>query len=261
MALKQHGLSGHLDPLDWFATAARAPDKSAAWDRLQRIFSQLGVDSAGVVHGMPLRLGAFPRNDEMMGCLVTQEWHNYYQTRTDLIADDILARHLFTSRKPKYVDLTDASTLPYKPVRKEERDMIRLVADHGMRQSFAVSFADGRTGRISILMINKLAGRPGNLKELVENHLGALHRAAQFFLEGLEVRGMADSDPPGRLGNRERDCLQWAATGRTTQEIADITGLCDDTVNEYFASAKRKLGASNRTQAVVRAITLGLIVP
>ena len=45
------------------------------------------------------------------------------------------------------------------------------------------------------------------------------------------------------------------------REIADITGLCDNTVNEYFASARRKLGASNRTQAVVRAITLGLIVP
>ncbi|MFT7578070.1 MAG: LuxR family quorum sensing-dependent transcriptional regulator [Alphaproteobacteria bacterium] len=63
----------------------------------------------------------------------------------------------------------------------------------------------------------------------------------------------------GSLTDRERDVLSWAARGKTTSEIADILGLKSDTVEVYFKNNLRKLQASNRTQAVAKALVHGLI--
>ncbi|MEO0922280.1 MAG: helix-turn-helix transcriptional regulator [Pseudomonadota bacterium] len=83
--------------------------------------------------------------------------------------------------------------------------------------------------------------------------------ASELFAEGQQVCDLAFGDEPVRLSPRERDCLHWAAMGRSTKEIADTLSLSDNTVNEYFASAQRKLKASNRVQAVMRAYMIDLI--
>jgi DNA-binding CsgD family transcriptional regulator len=64
-----------------------------------------------------------------------------------------------------------------------------------------------------------------------------------------------------RLTARERECLLWAARGKTAWETSAILGIGEATVNNLLASAKLKLGAATRTHAVAKAITLGLIVP
>jgi len=63
------------------------------------------------------------------------------------------------------------------------------------------------------------------------------------------------------LSVRERDVLQWAAAGKTTDEIATILGIAERTVRVYLDTARHKLGASNRTHAVARALGTGLIHP
>lgn len=83
--------------------------------------------------------------------------------------------------------------------------------------------------------------------------------ATHFLVEGLQVRDLAFGETRVHLSRRERDCLHWAAVGRSTKEIADALALSDNTVNEYFASAQRKLKASNRVQAVMRAYVIDLI--
>ena len=72
-------------------------------------------------------------------------------------------------------------------------------------------------------------------------------------------------DPPGRpterplLSRRETECLVWTAAGKTTWEIAGILAISQNTVDGYIASATRKLGAVNRTQAVAEALRRGFI--
>ncbi len=61
------------------------------------------------------------------------------------------------------------------------------------------------------------------------------------------------------LSEREIQCLSWTAAGKTSLEIAEILGLSEHTVNHYLNQVTRKLGAVNRTQAVVKAIRRGLI--
>ncbi|MFK5980434.1 MAG: helix-turn-helix transcriptional regulator [Rhizobiaceae bacterium] len=61
------------------------------------------------------------------------------------------------------------------------------------------------------------------------------------------------------LGNRERQCLDWTAQGKTSFEISKILELSEHTVNNYIVSATRKLGASNRAHAIAKALRLDLI--
>jgi LuxR family transcriptional regulator, quorum-sensing system regulator BjaR1 len=69
----------------------------------------------------------------------------------------------------------------------------------------------------------------------------------------------ADMRPGEVLTERETDCLNWTAAGKTSAEIADILGLSEHTVNHYLNRAAKKLDTVNRTQAVAKALRVGLI--
>jgi DNA-binding CsgD family transcriptional regulator len=56
------------------------------------------------------------------------------------------------------------------------------------------------------------------------------------------------------LSTRERQVLGWIAFGKSSREVATIMGLSEHTVNEHIAGAVSKLQASNRTEAVMRAV-------
>lgn len=63
------------------------------------------------------------------------------------------------------------------------------------------------------------------------------------------------------LTSREKECLQWAAVGKTSWEIGYILSVSERTVIFHIGNATKKLGATNRRQAVARAISLRLIAP
>jgi DNA-binding NarL/FixJ family response regulator len=64
-----------------------------------------------------------------------------------------------------------------------------------------------------------------------------------------------------QLTPRQREVLQLLAQGRTNREIAEALIISVGTVKGYVEDIIRKLGVSDRTQAAVRAIQLGLIGP
>lgn len=61
------------------------------------------------------------------------------------------------------------------------------------------------------------------------------------------------------ISKRELECLRLTAAGRTSEDIARILGLSVHTANQYMTTVATKLDAVNRTQAVAKAIRLGLI--
>jgi DNA-binding response OmpR family regulator len=63
------------------------------------------------------------------------------------------------------------------------------------------------------------------------------------------------------LNEREVETLTWAARGKTSAEIAQILGLTKRTVDFHIDNARAKLGASTRTEAVIKAATGRLIEP
>lgn len=62
------------------------------------------------------------------------------------------------------------------------------------------------------------------------------------------------------LTHRELEVMQHLAAGRTNRDIASALGVTEHTVKFHVNSILAKLGAESRTEAVVRAARLGIIV-
>lgn len=63
------------------------------------------------------------------------------------------------------------------------------------------------------------------------------------------------------LTDREKECLLWAAEGKTGWEIANIIKISERTVTFHLQNVVHKLGVVNRQQAISRALSMGLIEP
>ena len=61
------------------------------------------------------------------------------------------------------------------------------------------------------------------------------------------------------LTPRELEVLELVTEGLSNKAIAERLGISDQTVKFHLASILGKLGASNRTEAVRRAVRLGLV--
>lgn len=63
------------------------------------------------------------------------------------------------------------------------------------------------------------------------------------------------------LTPRERECLLWAACGKTAWETSRILKIAERTVKFHLANASRRLDTANTTHAVARAILRGEFLP
>lgn len=68
-------------------------------------------------------------------------------------------------------------------------------------------------------------------------------------------------EPAPRLTRRELEVLNWVMAGKSSWEISKITNCSEATVNFHMANVRQKFNVNTRQQAVVKAISLGLIIP
>ena len=89
--------------------------------------------------------------------------------------------------------------------------------------------------------------------------------SAQFAQDALAL--METLSPPRHdtpvcpMSLRERECLTWAAEGKTSEETALILGISAHTVQQHLGRAMVGLAASNRANAVAKAMQAGWITP
>ena len=76
----------------------------------------------------------------------------------------------------------------------------------------------------------------------------------------FEQRPRAVEDLEQALTHRELEVMQQLAAGRTNRDIASALGITEHTVKFHVNSILAKLGAESRTEAVVRAARLGVVV-
>lgn len=99
-------------------------------------------------------------------------------------------------------------------------------------------------------------------KELKRKVIGDLQVAAVHLHDNVmnsDVLQTALRRPS--LSTRELQILQWAASGKSQQDIGDILSISHRTVEVHLRSGREKLSALTTAQAVGRAIGLGLIYP
>lgn len=72
------------------------------------------------------------------------------------------------------------------------------------------------------------------------------------------MRDFAAGNPP-ILTDRQRDCVLWAAKGKTDWEISVILGVSHETVIQHLKHARERYGVQKRALLAVRALFDGLI--
>lgn len=104
-----------------------------------------------------------------------------------------------------------------------------------------------------------------------EHILGAIHRAAEKRGPGSasalnRIRqaldsgaGTASAEADLPLTNRELQVLRHIALGLSNKEIAQSLVISVETVKEHVQNILRKLSATDRTDAAVRAVKLGVV--
>ncbi|WP_030905973.1 response regulator transcription factor [Streptomyces sp. NRRL F-5126] len=73
--------------------------------------------------------------------------------------------------------------------------------------------------------------------------------------------GSAEALPRAALTGREEEVLRLMATGLSNPEIAELLTVSQETAKTHVGNILTKLGAQNRTHAVVIAYESGLVVP
>jgi LuxR family quorum-sensing transcriptional regulator LasR len=68
-------------------------------------------------------------------------------------------------------------------------------------------------------------------------------------------------EKPASITRRELECLKWSAAGKSSWEIGQILHCSEATANFHFSNLRRKFNTTTRRQAVIKAISLGLIHP
>ena len=153
-----------------------------------------------------------------------------------------------------------SSTLPFvyelasSPNREESKSQLAVALFERFRMTRFIYLpthdVSGIRGAVS------LAGdrEPFSAEEIKDLCYIAIH----VFDRLAEIRSL-DVRVIDALTDREIDCLNWTAAGKTSAEIAEILALSEHTVNHYLNRATKKLDTVNRTQAVAKALRVGLI--
>ena len=82
---------------------------------------------------------------------------------------------------------------------------------------------------------------------------------AGAMLQEVQKLGQAKTEAEPLITKREEEVLQLIADGLSTQEVADQLYISLKTVKNHLASIYQKLDSRDRTQAVVRAVRMGII--
>jgi DNA-binding CsgD family transcriptional regulator len=141
----------------------------------------------------------------------------------------------------------------------------------GALQLYEEACAHGLSGGVSVpvhegLGVNSIVsfsrGRP-LLEDSIEDiqtldAAKALASVAHLSLRRILSSEMRGEEPPS-LTDREISALRWIASGKTAWEIGRIMGIAEPTVVYHLSNAMRKLGATNRPQAIAAAFRLGLL--
>ena len=97
----------------------------------------------------------------------------------------------------------------------------------------------------------------------ITRNLSDISMFGRYFHELFMVPALASGKPPAApvrpLSNRERECLALAANGMTTKDISHKLDISSRTVQFHFDKIYSKLGASNRQEAVARAVQTGIV--
>ncbi|MGH8658046.1 MAG: LuxR family transcriptional regulator [Gammaproteobacteria bacterium] len=185
------------------------------------------------------------------------EWFSHYEAMGYMKADPTIL-HCQTQILPLCWDEVDFSA---NENGKIARQIMTEAREFGLKSGFCIP-VHGANGEVAVLSFASSV-EPGKAKARILEGIpyaqfcsGFIHEAANRVLNASQLLLTKDT-----LTRREKECLLWAAEGKTAWETSQILDVAERTVNFHLQNATAKLNVSNRAHAVARAISQHLILP
>ncbi|WP_240610977.1 helix-turn-helix transcriptional regulator [Oceaniglobus ichthyenteri] len=143
---------------------------------------------------------------------------------------------------------------------KAARQFLGEAGENGLgNQGYSIPIR-GPSGQFALFSINHRANDK-DWQTYRDEHLADLILLAHFINQkALEIERGTDRVEVQKLSPREIDALTLLATGLNRAQAADTLAISEHTLRVYIESARFKLGATNTTHAVARALAYGLLV-
>ncbi|WGE31282.1 MULTISPECIES: response regulator [Actinobacillus] len=135
-------------------------------------------------------------------------------------------------------------------------DTLRALRKHGIDSRIIVLTVSDEQSDIFALMDAGVDGyllKDSDTAELVENIRKAA-RGETVLSESVKqhlLERRPENDPLSVLTDRERDVLQWIATGMSNKQIASQLFISEETVKVHIRNLLRKLNVHSRVAATV----------
>lgn len=170
----------------------------------------------------------------------------------------------FEHKDPALV-LASRSIAPvdWRRLRKEAsfQPVFRAAHDFGIGEQGLTIPVRGPFGDIGLFSVTRNCS-DREWKLLKKSILGDLQNAAVHLHDHvMQTSALTRATAHPSLSAREEEVLQWTAAGKSQQDVADILSISNRTVEVHLRSGRTKLAALTTSQAVGRAIGLGLIYP
>ena len=136
-------------------------------------------------------------------------------------------------------------------------------ARHGVASGVAFALHDPRYERVLVALNCSTPKIDKVRRASITSKLGEMLLLGTFFhelfMKGISERGLAPLARGAPLSHRQRECLQLASHGLSTEDIAYKLGITVRTAQFHFDSIRSKLAAANRQEAVAKGIAEGII--
>ncbi|MDW3182995.1 MULTISPECIES: helix-turn-helix transcriptional regulator [unclassified Roseobacter] len=195
------------------------------------------VDSAGEQYGY----GTYPL-----------EWATRYQEQNYIRIDPVIAGCY------KRFHPVDWKKLDWsgKAVRAFQAEAV----EYGIgTQGYSIPIR-GPNGQFALFTVNHTCDDAEWEKFTEDNRRELILIAHYFNQKALEFEPNRAPEQSQSLSPREIDAMTLLAIGYSRAQVAETLSISEHTLRVYIESARFKLGASNTTHAVARALSRGLIV-
>jgi LuxR family transcriptional regulator len=184
---------------------------------------------------------------------ISEDMHDYWFNRGYFRIDPVQQVALRTSTPFFWNYDTNAETLINRFMSENTEPVSRYLSERDMSTGVTVPVHMPRGDYATVTGI-----RYSQKKEFEQDalrYIADFGLLAHVFHEAAYALFDPDARSVGkaRLTARERECLRYSAEGLSAKEISRIIDRSVPTVVMHLNAAGKKLGAKNRTQAVVRA--------
>jgi DNA-binding CsgD family transcriptional regulator len=180
------------------------------------------------------------------------EWKARYLARTYQFYDPV-------------VSISKKTRMPYfwgqrgflRAYDKAERRVFHEAAEFGMLEGYSVPIVGPE---FDAAIFSVVVNARNEISDRVQGEIGELQIfAAKFHDAAVRLESSRAPQPEIELTTREREVLTWTADGYSSEAVAARLGLSASAINYHVTNCCRKLGASNKIQAVALAIRMNLL--